>query len=114
MGEAELFIRDQRLALGKHHKAALGCKDPFGHITSCLSLNWTGNQNMERQESRHLAAQEAQPGNRSLRADQSRTIAQQSYLEEAQKAARVAQAAGFWADGLLSFSYLQFPWFVVR
>lgn len=44
---------------------------------------------MERQESRHLAAQEAQPGNRSLRADQSRTIAQQSYLEEAQKAARV-------------------------
>lgn len=26
LGEAELFIRDQRLALGKHHKAALGCK----------------------------------------------------------------------------------------
>lgn len=61
-------------------------KDPFGHITSCLSLCWTGNQNMERQKSRHLAAQEAQPGNRPLRADQSRTIAQQSYLEEVQKA----------------------------
>lgn len=69
---------------------------------------------MERQESRHLAAQEAQPGNGPLRADQSRTIAQPSYLEEAQEAGRVAQAAGFWAHGPLSFSYLQFSWFVVK
>lgn len=59
---------------GSIRKLLWAVKDPFGHITSCLSLHWTGNQNMERQESRHLVAQEAQPGNRPLRADQSRTI----------------------------------------
>lgn len=65
---------------GSITKLLQAAKDPFGHITSCLSLHWTGNRNIEKEESRHLAAQEAQPGNRSLRADQSR-IAEESYLE---------------------------------
>lgn len=88
---------------GSITKLLWAVKDPFGHITYCLSLHWTGNHNIEKEESRHLAAQEAQPGNRSPRADQSRTIAEQSHLE-VREVGRGAQAAGFWADGPLSFS----------
>lgn len=88
---------------GSSTKLLWAVKDPFGHIASCLSLHWIGSQNIEKEGSRHLAAQETQPGNRPPRADQCRTIAEQSYLEVRQ-AGRGAKAAGFWADGPLSFS----------
>lgn len=64
---------------------------------------------MERQESRHLAAREAQPGNRPLRADQSRTTAAQSYLEEAREARGAARQLGSGQTTRCHFLISNFP-----
>lgn len=65
--EAELFIRDQRLTLGRIHRAVLGWKGPLWAYHFLFWLCWSGNQTMEREERRCWAAQEATLlGNRPL------------------------------------------------
>lgn len=109
--EAELFIRDQRLALGKHSQSSswlsgvpLGLSLPFQALVSSTvqgTKPWRGRK-VDVWQPKELGQGVGLLG--LIRLEQKKV--KPVYLEQVRKPGRTVQEAGFWAHGPLSIFFI--------